>query len=137
MTLTAKSNHSTSIIWRSSYLVGQVKKSSDRINTRIHFTICFYERYYIPAKVQNLRLSFQGDDESTLNYFDHLKILMVEIIPDFYDNWIKHNFAHGKTQFFWITLWWRWYIRMYHLFSSREKNVCCALNRMISMAKCF
>jgi hypothetical protein len=75
---------------------GQLQKSSDRITTWSDFKTRFYERYHTPTKVQTLRtelrLLFQGDSESTLDYFDRLKALMNEIDPDGSDNWLKHKF---------------------------------------------
>ncbi len=75
---------------------GQLQKSSDRITSCTDFKIRFYERYHTPAKVQNLRtelrLLFQGDHESTFDYFDRLKTLMNEIDPDSNDNWLKQKF---------------------------------------------
>lgn len=75
---------------------GQVQKSPEHITTWLNFKTRFYERYHTPAKVQNLRtelrLLFQGDTESTLDYFDRLKTLMIEIDPSCHDNWLKHKF---------------------------------------------
>jgi hypothetical protein len=74
----------------------QLQKSSDRITTWSDFKVRFYERYHTSIKIQNLRtelrLLFQGDNESTLDYFDRLKALMYEIDPDGSDNWLKHKF---------------------------------------------
>jgi hypothetical protein len=75
---------------------GQLQKTQDRITTWTDFKIRFYERYHTPAKVQSLRtelrLLFQGDNESTLDYFERLKTLMVEIDPECTNNWLKHKF---------------------------------------------
>jgi len=75
---------------------GQLQKSSDRLTTWPDFKNRFYERYHASAKVRDLRIElrllFQGDNESTLDYFDRLKILMTKIDPDYNDNWIKHKF---------------------------------------------
>ena len=57
----------------------------------------FYQRYYTAVNVHNLRtelrLLFQGDKESTLDYFDRLKTLLVEIDPDCSDQYIKRKFV--------------------------------------------
>ena len=75
---------------------GQLQKSSDRITTWSTFKARFHERYRTATKIQSLRtelrLLFQSDNESTLDYFDRLKALMNEIDPDGSDNWLKHKF---------------------------------------------
>jgi hypothetical protein len=75
---------------------GQVQKSNDRITNWTDFKTRFYERYHTSALIQNLRtelrLLFQRDNESTLDYFDRLKTLMIEIDPDCNDSWLKHKF---------------------------------------------
>jgi hypothetical protein len=74
----------------------QLQKTPDRITSWSTFKLRFYERYHTSAKVQSLRtelrLLFQGDNESTLDYFEHLKTLMIEIDPECTDTWLKHKF---------------------------------------------
>ena len=76
--------------------LGQLQRTPDRITTWSEFKTRFYERYHTPTKIQNLRtelrLLFQNDKESTLDYFERLKTLMVEIDPQCSDNWLKHKF---------------------------------------------
>ncbi|CAF4853636.1 unnamed protein product [Rotaria sp. Silwood1] len=75
---------------------GQLQTSQDRITTWTDFKTRFYERYHTPAQIQHLRtelrLVFQGDNERTLDYFERLKTLMIEIDPECSDNWLKHKF---------------------------------------------
>ncbi|CAF4354949.1 unnamed protein product [Rotaria sp. Silwood2] len=75
---------------------GQLQTSQDRITTWIDFKTRFYERYHTPAQIQHLRIElrllFQGDNERTLDYFERLKTLMIEIDPECSDNWLKHKF---------------------------------------------
>ena len=42
---------------------------------------------------QKLQLLFQGEKESTLDYFDRLKTLLVEIDPDCSEQYIKRKFV--------------------------------------------
>ena len=76
---------------------GQLQKSLDRVTTWTDFKTRFYERYHTPAQLQllrtELRLLFQRDNESTLDYFDRLRTLMIEIDPTCTENWIKHKFV--------------------------------------------
>ena len=76
---------------------GQLQQSSDRLTRWADFKTRFSERYHTSANVQNLRtelqLLFQGDKETTMDYFDRLKTLLVEIDPDCSDNYIKRKFV--------------------------------------------
>ncbi len=75
---------------------GQLQQSTDRVSRWVDFKTRFYERYHTPVQIQTLRtelqLLFQDDTESTLDYFDRLKTLLVEIDPDCNEKWIKRKF---------------------------------------------
>ncbi|CAF4921872.1 unnamed protein product, partial [Rotaria magnacalcarata] len=79
------------LIWFS-----QLQRSPDRAHNWKEFKTRFYERYRTPTKVEHLRtelrLLFQRYNESTLDYFERLKTLMVEIDPDCNDQWVKSKF---------------------------------------------
>ena len=76
---------------------GQLQQSVDRVDRWTDFKSRFYQRYHTAVNVHNLRtelqLLFQGDKESTLDYFDRLKTLLVEIDPDCSDQYIKRKFV--------------------------------------------
>ena len=76
--------------------LGHIQTSSDPITTWDEFKVRFYERYRTPEKIQifrtELRLLFQKDQENTLDFFDRLKLLLIEIDPTGSETWIKHKF---------------------------------------------
>jgi len=76
---------------------GQLQQSTDRVDRWIDFKSRFYQRYHTTVSVQSLRtelqLLFQGDKESTLDYFDRLKTLLIEIDPDCSEQYIKRKFV--------------------------------------------
>ena len=76
---------------------GQLQQSTDRVDRWADFKTRFYQRYHTTVNVQSLRtelqLLFQGEKESTLDYFDRLKTLVVEIDPECSDHYIKRKFV--------------------------------------------
>ncbi|CAF4632789.1 unnamed protein product, partial [Rotaria socialis] len=79
------------LIWFS-----QLQRSPGQAHSWKEFKTRFYERYRTPTKVERLRtelrLLFERYNESTLDYFERLKTLMVEIDSDCNDQWVKSKF---------------------------------------------
>lgn len=75
---------------------GHIQKSVVAITTWDDFKLRFYERYRTPEKMQifrtELRLLFEKDHESTSDFFDRLKLLLIEIDPSESETLIKHKF---------------------------------------------
>jgi hypothetical protein len=74
----------------------QLQHTSDRVTTWVTFKQRFLERYHTATQIitlrSELRLLFQGDTESTLDYYERLKTLIAEIDPDYRETWIKYKF---------------------------------------------
>jgi Retrotransposon gag protein len=74
----------------------QLQKTVDYVTTWENFKSRFFDRYRTPAKLQNLRselrMFFQGDTESTSDYYERLKTLVTEIDPQYSENWFKYKF---------------------------------------------
>ncbi|CAF4881012.1 unnamed protein product, partial [Rotaria magnacalcarata] len=58
------------------------------------FKVRFNETYRTPVKIKHFRtegrLLFQSDNEHMLDYFERLKMFMIEIHPKCNDQWLKH-----------------------------------------------